>query len=147
MTGMSAIETAKEIVRITSTAGLSKDVIDLLEKKNALLAEQITSLETENANLKEKITNLQQQLDRLCPKENGLDETEVRFLQLLTQRNWTPIESIAAALSIAKVKAEYHRDVLTKARLIRMPMVVQVGYETYGLTEAGRAYLAKRDLI
>ncbi len=49
---MSAIDTAKEIVRITSTAGLSKDVIDLLEKKNLLLTEQVTTLETEITSLK-----------------------------------------------------------------------------------------------
>jgi predicted nuclease with TOPRIM domain len=55
---MSAIETAKEIVRISSTAGLSKDVIDLLDKKNSLLTEQVTTLETENANLKKKLAEL-----------------------------------------------------------------------------------------
>jgi len=45
---MSAIDTAKEIGRIASTATLGKDVIDLFEKKVALLAEQVTTLETEN---------------------------------------------------------------------------------------------------
>ena len=51
---MSAIDTAKEIARIASTASLGKDVIELLEKKVGLLAEQITTLETENANLKQR---------------------------------------------------------------------------------------------
>jgi hypothetical protein len=35
---MSAIDTAKEIARITVTSGLSKEIIELLEKKTALLA-------------------------------------------------------------------------------------------------------------
>jgi hypothetical protein len=37
---MSAMDTAKEIARIASTASLGKDVIELLEKKVGLLAEQ-----------------------------------------------------------------------------------------------------------
>ena len=49
---MSALDTAKEIIRIGSTAGISKDVIDLLEKKSALLEEQIAALERENSQLK-----------------------------------------------------------------------------------------------
>lgn len=58
---MGALDTAREILRISSTAGLSKDVIDLLEKKVALLTEEIASLraeisrlQTENANLRAK---------------------------------------------------------------------------------------------
>jgi hypothetical protein len=56
---MSALDTAKEIVRIGSTAGLSKDVIDLMEKKLVLLTDElanahrrIAQLEIENAQLK-----------------------------------------------------------------------------------------------
>ncbi len=60
MLAMSAIDTAKEIVRITSTAGLSKDVIDLLEKKVSLLTEQVTTLEREKTDLKKKIADLEQ---------------------------------------------------------------------------------------
>ncbi len=65
---MSAIDTAKEIVRIGSTAGLSKDVIDLLEKKATLLAEenialksQVAVLQAENAQLRQKLEHAQPQ--------------------------------------------------------------------------------------
>jgi predicted RNase H-like nuclease (RuvC/YqgF family) len=64
---MSALDTAKEIGRIASTASLGKDVTDLFEKKVALLTEQVTALETENANLKQKVYDLEQELDRLRP--------------------------------------------------------------------------------
>jgi RIO-like serine/threonine protein kinase len=144
---MGALETAKEIGRMTATATLGKDVIDLLKEKVLLLTEQVTTLDAENKNLKAKVYDLEQELAKARPKEDGLDEVEVRFLQALTQRNWTPVEAVAAALSISKVKAQYHRDVLNKAGLIKMPMVVYAGQETYGLTSAGREYLAKRDLI
>ena len=59
---MSALATAKEIVRIGSTAGLSKDVVDLLEKKATLLTEQVATLERENAQLKSENDNLRAQL-------------------------------------------------------------------------------------
>lgn len=63
---MSAFDTAKEIVRIGSTAGLSKDVIDLLEKKLALITGELeisqrktVSLESQMLVLTTKATKLE----------------------------------------------------------------------------------------
>jgi hypothetical protein len=56
---MGAAETAKEIVRIGSTAGLSKDVIDLLEKKLALLMDENIALAKENVVLIAKVSVLE----------------------------------------------------------------------------------------
>lgn len=64
---MSALDTAKEFVRIGSTAGLSKDVVDLLEKKAALLTEQVATLERENAQLKSENGKLRAQLQASAP--------------------------------------------------------------------------------
>ena len=61
---MGGLEIAKEIVRIGSTAGLNKDVVDLLERKSLLLAERVASLERENAELSAQIAQL---LERLLP--------------------------------------------------------------------------------
>jgi hypothetical protein len=44
---MGATDTIKEFARIATTAGLTKDVIDLLDKKASLLAEQVVALEQE----------------------------------------------------------------------------------------------------
>ena len=70
---MSALDTAKEIVRIGSTAGLSKDVIDLLEKKSALLTEQVSALERENTRLTTEVAQLRQQLQQLQPAQQPAD--------------------------------------------------------------------------
>jgi hypothetical protein len=63
---MSAESAAKELIRVATTAGLSKDVIDLLEKKasllveeNAVLASKISRLEIENGQLKTQLQNSQ----------------------------------------------------------------------------------------
>ncbi|MCG8601077.1 MAG: bZIP transcription factor [Verrucomicrobiales bacterium] len=58
---MSAANIAKDAIRIAHTAGLSKDVIDLLERKITLLSDQVTSLETENASLQAKIDQLERE--------------------------------------------------------------------------------------
>jgi DNA-binding MarR family transcriptional regulator len=143
MTGMSAIDTAKEIVRITSTAGLSKDVIDLLEKKNALLAEQITSLETENSNLKKKVEGLEQQLEHVRPK-GELQPDAVRFLKVMFQQGSLPVSQIAAALGMEKGMADYHRDQLLQAKMVGWPMVGTMGRESsLLLLPKGRAYLVE----
>src|ERR1051325_7704845 len=114
---MSALDTAKEIGRMAATATLSKDVIDLFEKKVALLTEQVATLETENANLNQKVAGLQQQLDRFHPK-GELQPDAVRFLKLLFQQDGLTVSQIAGALGIQKGMAEFHRDVLVKGKMI-----------------------------
>jgi predicted nuclease with TOPRIM domain len=146
---MSALETAKEIGRIAATATLSKDVIDLLEKKVALVAEQISTLEREKSgliaektNLSKKIANLEQQLDRLRPK-GDLDVEAVKLLQLLAQQPGLRIGQIAGFLGVTRVKAEYHRDTLKSAKMIGFHGgIVELGNEGYELRAKGREYLA-----
>ena len=62
---LSALDTAKEIARLSSTAGLSKDVVDLQAAKLNILTEEIVSLhskvsllEAENAQLRSQIQHL-----------------------------------------------------------------------------------------
>src|ERR1039458_8201972 len=55
---MGATDTIKEFARIATTAGLTKDVIDLLDKKAVLLAEQVATLEQENTTLLRENRNL-----------------------------------------------------------------------------------------
>jgi FtsZ-binding cell division protein ZapB len=144
---MSAIDTVKEIGRIASATTLGKDVIDLLEKKIALLAEQVTTLEAENANLKKKVADLEQEVDRLHPKDD-IDAQSVRILQLLAQQPGLRIEQIAGYLGLSKVRAEYHRDSLMEADMIGYHGgIVEMGEEPYALRRKGREYLAQHGHI
>jgi DNA-binding transcriptional ArsR family regulator len=136
---------AKEAIRIATTAGLSKDVIDLLKEKIGLLTEQVTTLETENTNLKQKVANLEQEIEHIRPKQGGLGEDSERILKLLFDHGQSlSIEQIASAVGIHKGIAEYHRDVLRDARMIGPPGgVVYAGHETYKLLTKGRAFVVK----
>jgi DNA-binding transcriptional ArsR family regulator len=141
---MSAIDTAKEIARIASTASLGKDVIDLLEKKVGLLAEQITTLETENANLKQKVANLNEQFASARPK-GELHPDAIRFLKLLFEHEeGLTVSQIASSLGISKGMAEYHLDVLLDAEMVDLSVRMPKGSALAVFLEAkGRAYLVE----
>jgi septal ring factor EnvC (AmiA/AmiB activator) len=145
---MSAIDTAKEIARITVTSGLSKEIIDLLEKKISLLTEQIATLESENTNLKKKVQEREKQLASLSPQPGGLDQVSFKFLKLLFEHDELSIEEVAASLEISKGIAEYHRDLLSQANMIqrtRIGIKTSFGFTpaAYGLLPKGREYVVK----
>jgi len=144
---MSALDTAKEIARMTSAASLGKDVIDLLKEKVSLLTEQIATLETENANLKKKVADLEQEIDRLRPKDD-LEKEAIKILQLLANRSGLRIGQIANFLGISEVRAEYHRDNLMAAEMIGYHGgIVEMGDEPSALRSRGREYLVKHGHI
>ena len=72
---MSALDTAKEIVRIGTTAGLSKDVVDLLEKKVALLTGELSDAHRKIASLEAEVAKLHQQLQSAQPQSDGFAES------------------------------------------------------------------------
>src|ERR1039458_3533231 len=103
---MGATDTIKEFARIATTAGLTKDVIDLLDKKASLLAEQVAALEQENTtllrenlNLKLENENLQKQLQNARPKGDELDEISTKML--VTDRKSTRLNSSHLGISYA----------------------------------------------
>jgi hypothetical protein len=64
---MIAFDIAKEIVRIGVTAGLSKDVIALLEKKLAMLTDELVLALRKNSELEAENKQLHAQLENLKP--------------------------------------------------------------------------------
>jgi len=137
-----------------TTAGLSKDVIDLLKKKIALLTEQITTLEheksflqTENAKLRKKVENLKQQLDRGHPK-GELDDDTVEVLKLLFEQDGLTVSQVAGDLNMSHGMAEYHCGALRSAEMIGFPFLRTFGSENPNcILQRGRAYLVKKGLV
>jgi hypothetical protein len=75
-------DVAKDIIRFGTTSGLSKDVIDLLEKKASLLAQEIVilsskviELESKAGGLETENKKLRAQLQNLQPIAGGLKES------------------------------------------------------------------------
>jgi len=125
-----------------SAQDIAKDAIRI-----ALLTEQIAALKTENANLKKKAADLEQELDRLRPKDE-LHQDAIRFLALLFRQGGLTTSQIAATLGIHKGMAEYHRDVLVKAKMISLLVTVTSGRENpYHLRSKGKDYLVKHGHI
>jgi regulator of replication initiation timing len=112
------LATVKEIVRISTTAGLSKDVIDLLEKKSALLAKQVEALEGENARLKIENAQLRARLNQPQPVVK-LDDTYWKALIYFCDRDEVvTIQEIAGHLGCTESKARFVCDGLSEKGLI-----------------------------
>jgi hypothetical protein len=56
---VSVKDTAKELVRIAGIAGVSKDIIDLMETKLDLLADEVADLANKNAALEARVSQLE----------------------------------------------------------------------------------------
>ncbi len=138
-----AAETVKEIVQIAANAGLAKGVMTHLEKKAALLAEQVAALESEQASLREENANLKAQL-RLLPEEGEeLSGDTIKILKLFFDRaSDVSMEVILKTFQLKPSVADYHIDVLLKKKFIRETTIgIQIPFGTreskFGLTIHG----------
>jgi FtsZ-binding cell division protein ZapB len=156
---MSAIDTAKDILKTAMTAGMSGEVIGLLEKKIGLITDQVTTLEQENASLKTENANfqrqaaeLQSQLAQLAPDGEELDEAKVKILRYLFQNGETALEYVAQRIGLPTGTIEYHRDALADAGFMQQTgmTVSGMGADTlgaYDIMPKGRKYLVERSLV
>jgi phage antirepressor YoqD-like protein len=162
---MSAAETVKDFARIAATAGLSKEVIGLLDKKAALLAEQVAMLEKDNAALAQENTtllrenrnlhlvneDLKKQLENARPKGNELDEGCKQMLVALA--NFTGGDGITRDeliqwLRLPKVKGERQFDQLRERDFVKYGGFGDLnrGFPVF-VTAAGREYMANNGLL
>lgn len=116
---MSVFDTTKEIVRIGITAGLSKDVIDLLEKKLALLTDELALVHRKNAEFQAENAQLRQQLQRLQPVSHGLTDEQMHVLRHMDEaRDYVYADGVAQALGIAGSRADYLLGQLSQSEYI-----------------------------
>lgn len=155
---MSAIDTAKEFVRLGSTVGLSKDVIDLLQAKSALLTDQVTALTEENTtllrenrNLKLENEKLKGQLQDARPKDELSEQTRLVLKYYFNKADDVSDEEIAAHFRIHLSMAGHHSDVLLKKRFIQqtrvgVSSVMGSSPPMFALTSQGREYCVNNGL-
>ena len=153
---MSAIDIAKDAIKIATTAGLSKDVIDLLEKKLALLTEEVLFFKdslaksiAENEELKLTVVNLEEQIQNLSPQEDRLDKEceEILFLLFEADRKLT-IDQATKHFQLHPSVAKAHFDTLRQKRFVffRSAIITDFGRSRpaeYELTSEGRGYAMK----
>jgi regulator of replication initiation timing len=150
---MSAIDTAKEVVRIASTAGLDKDVIDLMEKKIALLTGEIGDLTQKNTVLSTKVSSLEienVQLRTLLgkPQPVGLDDPSTKMLQAIAKApDGAKKEDLFAHFGLSLAKGDFHFDQLITHKFIRQTSVNMYTGILWGATPAGREYLNQKGLL
>ncbi|MGJ8675976.1 MAG: hypothetical protein ACSHX0_00520 [Akkermansiaceae bacterium] len=118
---MSLTSSAKEIIRSASTAGLGKDVIDLLTTKVTLLDEQLveTRISLDQASIKiselmAENKSLRQQLSDLDSTEEGLKEDEHKILKFYYDTQESSRESASQSLGIPLPEVTHHVGTLIK---------------------------------
>jgi regulator of replication initiation timing len=158
---MSATETVKEIVRIANTAGLAKDVIDLLQVKAALLTEQVATLEedhttlsSENRNLKLENETLLKQLQNARPYADRLDETTEKILKYaFEQTRDLSAPHIASVFKMKQGVADFHIGELRDKDFISWKTFGSSGtlgdesaLPEFTITAEGQKYIVKNGL-
>lgn len=146
---MGTSDIAKDAIRAIQTAGLSKDVIDLLEKKISLLAEENTSLKAENSELRKKLDEFETKQPYSAPRPDGFDENTDNILKLFFDiSDDISSERVAQQLGLSPGVVDYYFDILRERKFVRQTKAGS-GFITgkeesqYGLTPAGRAYVIK----
>jgi hypothetical protein len=149
---MNPLEIAKEAISIASNAGLKKDVIDLLDKKVGLLADENVALKSEVASLNRKVADLEQELERLRPGAERLLAVQEEFLKVLYQSGVPlALDSMSSILRLEYEIVEHHADVLKDVGMIRWTGRGAgdwgKGLHTYELSEKGKAYIRRHKLV
>jgi len=155
---MGATEAAKEIARIASTAGLDKDVIDLLNAKTSLLEDKIESLERDNAQLTQKVTDfmrenetLKKQLAASRPKgELSPEAVEIlKYFFAVPGHFRVTVPNIMQKFGLVENVAKYHLELLYQKDYVDVPGFVMGGGGPLGykITSKGRGYCIENALV
>ena len=149
------------IVKLFRNAEVKKDIIDLQEKKIAMLTDDNLDLRAKNDILtrklevsESKVAALEKELDHAKPKRDLADDT-IRVLKLLFKnKGGLTVSHIECELRLADGMAEYHRGVLMDLGMIEWVSVAMTSAwmdidrpATIGISHEGRAYLVKNKLV
>ena len=118
-------DTVKEVVQIAKTAGISEDVVLLLEIKAAQLAGEVKSLEERYAAVMEKNQNLAAEIKalkgQLHLKAGDLDPTTWDILKYFFHKGGEVSDlEVSQHFSLSLKTASYHTEILLRKRLIEV---------------------------
>jgi regulator of replication initiation timing len=153
---MSATEIAKEAIRIASTAGLSKDVIDLLkekitilDEKGQVLTQENNTLKAENYDLRKRLEVLEQDTTHAQQPEDFDDITDNILKMLFDHPDGISMEWLSSHLGVEEGVVHYQFDLLFREKFARQLTIGESGpfgsnAASFGLTIDGRAYVIKK---
>lgn len=147
---MSTLDIAKDVLRIASTAGLTKDVIDLLEKKLALLTDENENLKTKVSILETENFNLKQQIQHSKPTVALKKETADILRTFFNSGSELSVNHFVHVIPGGISVIQYHFDLLLKDHLIDLttPGVSAFGAypdqpDLYSISSEGRKYVVE----
>ena len=126
----------------------------VLKEKLGTLEAKYGALETENSILKDdlrqakaEIVKLKEEINRLTHTDD-LEEKEKAILALYATRDrYMTAEEIAHHLQLNPVRADYYLTKLVGGEYIRSPPPIVAGPTNYYITQKGREFLIKNNLI
>ncbi|MDQ8196401.1 hypothetical protein QEH59_18375 [Coraliomargarita sp. SDUM461004] len=142
---MNPLSVSKEVARLGASHGLSKDVIDLLEKKVSLLESELQESQSREKEKDSKIKRLQAQVGNLKPEGGLLDEENDILKLLAANKNLRTIDLVKpTGLKIEKI--EYHIDSLIDRDYITADMWMG-NFRVPSITKHGRKHLVEGGLV
>lgn len=118
---------AKDAIRIANTAGLSKDVIDLLTAKITLLDEKLIETKAAFSDVMMENQKLRKQLADLTPVQESLPEPQTKILQLLHHNESLSVEQIAGSIGISAPDTKGHLDALSADEYVVLDLNKSMG--------------------
>lgn len=140
---------AKDAIRIANTAGLSKDVIDLLTAKITLLDEKLIETKAAFSEVMLENQKLRKQVDDMKPVDDGLDDPACEVLKLLFMNSeGLDMRSICSHLNIEHGVTSFHVGVLLEREFIGFTKRVLPGMRSssniFYIKQPGRSYVMKK---
>lgn len=119
-----------------------------LESKVTVLEAQNEELRAGMDFLKQEVEQLKNQMERTATYDGGLDNLEVRILQILSSARGRVIAmSVSMDLGISETKADYYLSELQSAGFIQGTRRAAGQPAEYSLTELGREHLVRHNLV
>lgn len=138
---MSATDIAKEAIRIVSTAGLGKDVIDLLRAKIAILVDENVDLKSRLTDALSKISILEAENEDLKKKlkdHDPLPDCALKILEFLANGSGeATVTGIVHHTGMQVGEVMFSLEQMSSARLIG-PIVKLPGMIRVSILPAGR---------
>jgi len=135
---------------------LLKDIphIAVLKEKITAFEDENAALKTENAILKDDLREakaenkrLKEEIDSLTHKDD-LDEISIKILVMLAeQKDHSYAQTLAHYLQLSMARVEFYLGELLKGRYISTARPRLTRPATHNLTQKGREFLIKNDLI